>query len=85
MAVNANIDENIICKFNILALMQEGIKLSFFQDNVNSKLIVNFDFNFPYHVTTNSEFQFKLVFIEIKPVQCELKTKKKKQERPSQN
>ena len=44
---------------------------------VTSKLIVNFNFNCPYHDTTNIEFQFKLVFIEIKPVQCKLKTKKK--------
>ena len=49
------------------------------------KISKRFDFNCPYHDTTNIEFQFKLVFIEIKPVQCELKTKKKKQERPSQN
>ena len=38
MAVNANIDENIICKLNILGLMQEGIKLSFFQDVVQRYL-----------------------------------------------
>ena len=37
MVVNANIDETIICKLNILGIMQEGIKLSFFQDVVCNK------------------------------------------------
>ena len=81
MATNTNIDQNIICKYNITGSKQEGIQIIIFQDVV----LVNFDFKYSYHNTTNIEFYFKLVFIKIKPMQCELKHKKDKQECPSKN